>query len=191
MKAFWKNPKGEYGYLARQKKLNILYTAIEFGISLLIYITGYVTTHSNKNLFTIIAILGCLPACKMLVSVIMYCRAKGCSAQSHEAIALHVHTLAQKYDLYLTSYQKNFQVSHMAIRSHNLIGLTEDPSFDEKACLDHLQSILKKNGYKDVSIHIYQKPKDYTGRIDELEKLPAKADEEGAQILHLMENISL
>ena len=50
-----------------------------FGISLAIYLAGYLTVHSNKNLLTIVAVLGCLPASKSAVSMIMFLRAKGCS----------------------------------------------------------------------------------------------------------------
>lgn len=48
-----------------------------FGVSIGLYVMGYVTTGSNKNLLTIVAVLGCLPACKSLVNLILFLKAEG------------------------------------------------------------------------------------------------------------------
>ena len=63
--------KGTENYLKTQKKYELLRTILYFGISLSLLIAGWVTTKSRANLLTIVAILGCLPASKSLVSTIM------------------------------------------------------------------------------------------------------------------------
>ena len=67
--------KGTYGYLKIKRNWVFIRTIVFFAISIAIFITGYVTTGSRKNLFTIVAVLGCLPACKSLVNLILFFRA--------------------------------------------------------------------------------------------------------------------
>ena len=55
--------KGCYGYIRNHKVVTGIRTLLYLGISIGLYVMGYVTTGSNKNLLTIVAILGCLPAC--------------------------------------------------------------------------------------------------------------------------------
>ena len=66
-----KAEKGSCGYIQYQKKKRLVVTFILFLIPLAIYATGYIQTKTRLNLFTVVAILGCLPACKSLVGLIM------------------------------------------------------------------------------------------------------------------------
>lgn len=193
MKLLNANSKGAYGYLARQKKRIILITAIEFAIVLIIFLTGILLSHTNKNFFTLIAVLGCLPACKSLVSLIMYCRAKGCSETLYRSVSALRLTMPQHFDLYLTGYSHNFQISHLVIRAHCIAGITESTGFDEKAFQSHLTPILKKNGFSDLTIRVYTDAAPYTGRLQELAGLtPSEGEDAQAErILHLLDNISL
>ena len=61
--------RGTRGYLRTQKIYEILRTVLYFAISLSLFIAGWVSTGSRENLLTIVAVLGCLPACKSLVEM--------------------------------------------------------------------------------------------------------------------------
>lgn len=73
--------RGTRGYLRTQKIYEILRTVIYFAISLSLFIAGWVSTGSRENLLTIVAVLGCLPACKSLVEMFMFLRYRGCDEQ--------------------------------------------------------------------------------------------------------------
>ncbi len=92
-------PKGAYGYITNRKKFTALRTALYFAISLSLYVAGYVTTGSNKNLLTIVAVLGCLPSCKSAVNMIIFLRAKGCSAELKTKLEGFDEKLTVFYDL--------------------------------------------------------------------------------------------
>ena len=62
--------KGTFGYLEKKKRNAILWTILCFGISLAVFLAGYLTTGTRKNLLTVVAVLGCLPACKSIVNLI-------------------------------------------------------------------------------------------------------------------------
>lgn len=188
----WSNRKGTYGYIARQRRREILKTALMFGVSIALYAAGYIATKSNKNLLTLAAVLGCLPASKGLVSTIMFCRAKGCSESLKEAIGESASGLCGRFDLYLTSYSKNFQISHIVMKGKNLIGITEQGNFDEKACYEHIRNMFSQNGFHDLTVKIFRDREKYLERIGGLRE--AKMDDEreyDERVLRLLENLSL
>ena len=60
-------PKGTYGYLEKKRKTELIRTILLFAIAFGIYLAGYFSTGTQQNLFTIIAVLGMLPACQRAV----------------------------------------------------------------------------------------------------------------------------
>ena len=81
--------KGTSGYLRTQKNYEILRTVLYFAISLSLFIAGWVTTGSRENLLTIVAVLGCLPACKSMVSLIMILKCRPMAAGLSQKIQEH------------------------------------------------------------------------------------------------------
>lgn len=136
--------KGTSGYLRTQKNYEILRTVLYFAISLSLFIAGWVTTGCRENLLTIVAVLGCLPACKSLVEMFMFLRYKGCNEQDAAQIAAHTDGLTGLYDMVFTSYEKNYVIHHMTICGNTLCGYTSDPKFAEQAFYKHIQNILKR-----------------------------------------------
>lgn len=179
--------KGSFGYLKEKRNSVFIMTVLMFAVSLSLLIAGIVTTGSNKNLLTIVAVLGCLPACKSAVSLIMYCKATGCSENARNAIEIVKGELVGMYDMYFTSYKNNFPVSHMVVEGKNICGYTEK-SFDTGLCEAHLEMILKQSGYKDYTIKIFTDLVKYTDRLSQMnnidrEKTP-KRDEEVRKVLY-------
>ncbi len=188
----WNNKKGTYGYIARQRRWEIIKTVVMFGISASLYIAGYITTKSNKNLLTLVAVLGCLPASKSAVSMIMFFKAKGCSEEIKKAVARRTEGLSQRYDLYLTSYAKNFQISHLVMKGKNMAGITEQDGFDEAACNQHLKTLFAQNGFKDITVKIFRDKEKYLERVASLQESAMEDNREfDEKVLELMENLSL
>lgn len=174
--------KGNFGYQMTKKNQVIIRTILFFGISLALFIIGYVTTGSKKNLLTVVAVLGCLPSSKSLVNMIIYCRASGCSEKARNAIAPSEGRLIGMYDMYFTSYQKNFALSHMIVEGKVVLGYTESEKCDIKACEEHLRTMLKQGGYKDLTIKISDSLESYCEQLKNLndkeqDNSPEKDDE--------------
>lgn len=168
--------KGQLGYLTAQKKSTTIRTAVLFGISLAIYAIGYLTTKSNANYLTIVAVLGLLPACRSGVNCIMMYRAKGCTLENKEIISSHEGKLPVLYDLYLTSYEKNFEINHMAFENGALVGFSANEKCDALACEKHIRSMCIKNGIKDVTIKIFKDLNKYCTRLDQLSAIYKEAE---------------
>ena len=187
--------KGTINYINSQKKFEILRTLIYFAISIALFVAGYIQTGRKTNLLTVVAILGCLPASKSAVGAIMFLRFKSCSAKAAEEIEKHCQGLHSLYDMVFTSYQKNYAVSHLAVKGNTVCGYSEDPKFLENEFYKHLDSILKMDGLKDVTVKIFTDLNKYTSRLDQLSlvqtKEPETDDNRTSAIIATLKSVAL
>lgn len=184
-----KHPKGSYEHLSYKRKMDIIITVFLFALSLGIYITGYVTTGSKKNLLTIVAVLGLLPASKMVVEIIMDFRAYSCDLTTKAHIDNNIGSLNGLYNMCFTAYEKNFGFSHMVVTSNSVIGYSSQGSINEKEFQTHLNNLLRKEGIKDILIKVFTDEEKYINRLKELNKLEDR--ETNLNVLGLIMNVTL
>lgn len=165
--------KGMFGYLLYKKKLSTIITIIMFTFSLALYIAGYVTTKTNANLLTVVAVLGCLPASKSAVSMIMYLKAKGCSEEDKQAIEGAIGSLDGYYDLYFTGYSKNFPTDHLVVTQNSIIAYSSAKKITEKEFNEHMRDILNKEHIHDVTVKLFTDRAKYINRLKELNQSEA------------------
>ncbi len=184
------NYKGQRNYLNTQKTYEILRTILYFAISGSLFVAGWVHTGSRENLLTVVAVLGCLPACKSVVDMIMFLRYKSCDTDAADAIEAHNDGLSGLFDVVFTSYDKNFNINHITVRGNTLCGFTKSEKFDEQAFYKHLDAMLKKDNFKDTTIKVFTDIKKYTDRLEQMKELPA--DENTTEgIIATIKSISL
>lgn len=182
--------KGTYHYLDSQKKYEIARTVLFFAISLILFFAGWITTKTKMNLLTIVAVLGCLPASKSAVGMIMYLKYHSCSKAAAEEIAKNSENLEGLYDLVFTSYQKNYVISHLTVKGKTICGYTEDCNFDEPAFYKHIEMILKNDGFYNITVKIFTNLKKYTDRLQQMKTLENDTSCTNG-ILSTLKNVSL
>ena len=187
---FYDEYKGTRGYLKTQSRYELTRTILYFGISASLFIAGILATGNRMNLLTIVAVLGCLPACKSAIDAFMFLRYKGCTEENADQINAHMDGLQGLYDRIFTSYEINYQVAHMAIRGNTLCGFTQDEKFQEQKFYTHITNLLKKDGFKDVSVKIFLDLDKYTAMLDQMKALPAE-EKLTAGIMNTLNNVSL
>lgn len=166
------NVKGTKNYLNSQKKYEIARTIIYFGISFSLYIAGYVTTKSNLNLLTVVAVLGCLPGCKSLVGMIMFLRFHSLSQDIAEDIEKHSEGLCCLYDMIFTTYDKNFIIGHMVLRGNTVIGYAcPQKKFEEAVLIKHLTETLALDGVSGITFKFFEDKEKYIQRMEQLKTL--------------------
>lgn len=172
--------KGEYGYTDAHKKAQALKTLVFFLIPVGIFLLGYLTTGGRNNLFTVVALVGCLPGCKELVNVLMFAKRKSMPRELYEEIASHVGDMTAAYELVLTTYEKNYPIHSIVICGNEIVGYTTKRELDLKKAAAHMESTLKSNGISGVHVHIFPELKQFLDRVDVLaEKEPEKFSFEG------------
>lgn len=184
-------PKGSYGYISNRKKYTALRTVLFFSVSASLYIAGIVKTGSNKNLLTIVAVLGCLPACKSAVNFILFLKARGCSSALHEKLISYDNALTVFYDMYFTSYQKNYPLSHMALKGGMLCGITEHPACGCMEAQKHLERMLIQEGIKNVTVNIFSQEDKYVDRLSRLLEMQVEDHKEREGIISLLYSVSI
>lgn len=181
------NVKNTYGYINSQKKYEIIRTILYYGISISLYIAGYIATKSNKNALTVVAMLGVLPATKSLIGMIMFLRYKSCSLPVYEKIRSVIsETIPQLYDLVFTSERINFAFSHCTYADKKIYFFAED-KVDAEAFEKHLNIYLERAEIKGVSIQIFTDVDTY------LNVIPTSPSEDllSNKVIQLLKEISL
>ena len=168
------NYKGTRNFIDSQKKFEVLRTIIYFILPLGLFAIGFITTGERTNLLTVVAVVGCLPACKSLVSAIMFLRYKSCKKEYADQIDAHMGDLNGLYDMVFTSDKINYQVDHMVVQGNTICGFSGNKDFREKEFTVHIDNILKMDGHKNYSIKIFTDIQKYTDRLEQLKILESE-----------------
>ena len=91
--------KGDPGYIKAEQKRRMLITALLFAVPLLIFFSALFYFKTRLTIWTVIAVVGCLPACKSLVSLIMIFRCKPVEPQILHQIQEHAGSLVMSYEM--------------------------------------------------------------------------------------------
>lgn len=182
--------RGSKNYINSQKKYEILRTILYFGISISLFIAGYIQTGDKANLLSVVAVLGCLPASKSAVSVIMFLRYKSCSEAALSQIQQHSQGLTSLYDMVFTSQKKNYVVGHLAVCGNTICGFSEQKEFAENDFYKHIGDILKLDGHKEVTVKVFTDLSKYTARLEQMKNLEADEAKTNA-IINTLKSVAL
>ncbi|MCR5719236.1 MAG: hypothetical protein K6F84_01595 [Lachnospiraceae bacterium] len=170
--------KGEKNYLKNQLKYEVGKTAILFAISLALFAAGYLTTHTKKNLLTVVAVLGLLPACKSFVVTVMYVINKGCSEEIQKICEKFEDRVCILYDMIFTSSEKTYKSQVCAVGADTVCALCTDEKTDEKNFETHVTDRLKADGITNVKVKVFKDMDRFEKRLNELSQLERDTDKE-------------
>lgn len=153
-----KAERGKPGYINSLKKKYLIISLIEFAVVAAIFALGYSQTGSRLNLFTVVAILGCLPACKNLVEFIVVVPYKGIELSKYEEIEQKAPVIMKVYDLVVAGTAKLMQLDVIAISGNTVCGYTSSEKTDEAKLTEYLKKLLAENGFEKTTVKIF---KDY------------------------------
>lgn len=185
--------KGQFGYIKYRRNFHLISAIVLYAMAVVLYLAGIKATGDNKNILTIAAILGCLPASQSLVTAILGFRAKCCDKILFEEVEKRIEdNMVSLYDLYFTTYDKNYPVSHIVMKNNCLCGIMEQSKHSTNDLEKYLEDTFIKNGIKVVSIKIFEKSmsEKYLNRINELKKLKYEKGAVEEDVIKLLSDIS-
>ncbi len=168
--------KGEFGYFKAEKKRRILITAALFVVPLFIFFSAWIYHGTRLTIWTVVATVGCLPACKSVVSLIMILMRRPLDEQLYRQIKSHQGELVMAYELYMTFYEKSGYIDAVAICGNDVAAYTSDPKTDASFLAAEAQKIVRKNGYK-VNIRILKDLKPFLDRLDSMNEHKSSLEE--------------
>lgn len=162
--------KGNYGYLKSQRKIETVKSVALFALSAMIFVLGYLTTHTKANLLTIVAVVSVLPAAKQLTTTVLFYKYRSGSREMYEKIKKNATEVTSVYDVVITAYDKIGELLHVAILGKTIIGYSEKEPIDERYFANYIKEVLEKNGYKGISVKIFRNGESYLERLQEMQK---------------------
>ena len=163
--------KGEAGYIAAQKKRRLLVTAGLFVLPLAVFVLGICCFGKRENVLTVVAVVGCLPACRSMVGLIMMMMRRPSPKEVIEEIQAHAGRLPVAYELFFTTYEKNVYVDAAAVCGDTVVCyIALENRENAEFIQEHIQKMLRHNGYP-VTVRVMTKTIDkFLERLDSLNK---------------------
>ena len=162
-----KTKKGDFGYFSSEKKRRLLITAGLFSLPLLVFFLASAVNGTRMTVWTVLTVVGCLPGCKSMVSLIMILMRHPMDRKLYEEIRKHAGDLVMAYEMYMTFYEKSGYLDAVAVCGNTVVGYTSDPKVDISYIAEQSQKIVRKNGYK-VDVKILKDLKPYLERLDSM-----------------------
>ena len=139
--------KGEAGYITAERIRRGLITILLFLIPLTAFLIAYRVTGTRQNVVTIIAMVGCIPACMSAVSLIMVYTVRSIPEETYRRISEKCGSLTMAYDLYMTNYDKNTLFDAIAICGATAVGLVTYKKPDLNDAKRHVENVLRLDGF--------------------------------------------
>ena len=170
--------KGNFGYLQKKRVFSLVKSILFLAAVLIIYFTALHHFQTNKNIFSIIAAVGALPTGRSIVETVMCYRARSASDRVRQKVEEipGISSCYSLYDLYLTSYERAYSLSHAAIGNGLLVGLTEAQDTDCRLCGQHICDMAAKEGIEGFKADIYRNLDEYTAALKDLVRNKEKPD---------------
>ncbi len=162
--------KGNYGYIRSQKLVRFLRSLAALALPLAFFIVGLVLNDGDrKSIYTVIAIVGVIPACMSITGMIMMWLRKPMEEELYQEISSRAGDLTMAYELYLTTYEKNLFLDATAICGEHVACFTHEKKehWELTEMQKHIESTMLNNGYK-VDVKIFDQKKAFLDRLDTL-----------------------
>ncbi|MBR0399167.1 MAG: hypothetical protein IJI10_13055 [Eubacterium sp.] len=176
-----KGQKGEYGYIKRQKRVRLIRTVLFFVAAFAVFFAGVYLNHGDKrSIYTVIAMVGVIPAAMAAVSAIMIWLRPSMDAELYRRISSVSGNLQMLYELFLTTREKNLYLDAAVITGDQVVAYThEDVSTaDLHFFEEHITRSLRTSGLKrSVKIFDSGNQKQFLSRIEILnDRQPPESD---------------
>ena len=119
--------KGNFGYFRSEKRRRLIITAILFAVPLFIFFTSWFYFKTRMTVWTVVTVVGCLPACKSMVNLIMILKCRPMDAGLYQKIHEHQGSLDMAYELYMTFYEKSAYIDALAVCGNTVAAYSSDP----------------------------------------------------------------
>ncbi len=161
--------KGEKGYIAFQRKKTLIITVSMYCLAAGIYLLGYYTLHTNKNLWTVIAVLSILPASKWAVRLIMFLKTTPTDKTLYDELFGLTEGLSVMYDLIFTTYERTFTVRALVYGGGNICMYSEIDENSNRKLSEYIQKTVL-GSRKDLSVKVYNNREAFVCRVKELKE---------------------
>ncbi len=172
--------KGDRGYFDAKKKKTFLFFVFFVLIGVAMVATGYVATHTKKNLLTVAGILFVLPAAKYLTILITMLPYKALEETVYQKFHSILPVKGREYcDLVFTSPQKIMHLDYLFVTENELVAFDGGDGKQDELIHDYFVDSLKKRGVN-AHFHVFHDAEAMANRLLSLtreEEIPTEITE--------------
>lgn len=191
---FLKTEKGIYKYISKQRIIEIIRTIFMFACAIILYLIGFVTLKTNKNIWTILAVLSVLPAAKSCVSMIMFIRFSSIDETEYQIIEKARGNIDTMYELVFTTSEKSYFVKNVCCANSTIVMLYDNRNKKDlsKELKTHIMASIEREGLKGYSLKIYTDTNSYIDRLSEMNNnLDNENDNSSGRVFALFKAITI
>lgn len=187
--------KCDFGYMKSHRNKSIIKATFFLLLAGACFFVGFNSKGVPMYVFKVCGVLDLLPFANAFVECIMSFKGMKhkCDRELFDEINSKVSNEKPyiRYDLYMTSYSKNYPIKSITCFDGSLIGYTEFKSFDYASFDEHIKTMLANNLLKVNTIKIFDKKNKYLERIESFAKSEADISDNDYKVIRLMENLSI
>ncbi|MCR5590178.1 MAG: hypothetical protein K6F73_01465 [Lachnospiraceae bacterium] len=182
--------KGTWGYIRKQRIFEIVKTVVLFAMALGIFFIGYFTLGTKKSLWSVLAVLALLPACKSAVGVIMLMRFSSLPDDVHERFVRYTEGIPTVFENILTTSSRTFYLQVISCMAATVIAYGDIDKKDIDQVREHIEYVLKTAGHK-ASVKIFTDEEGFAARAAELREKLSDQGSSSELILSTIKAVSL
>lgn len=187
--------KGTAGYIsAKKRQLAYIIGAVAV-IAILLLMAGYFVYGTRVNIFSVLAVIICIPVCRTLVNLIMLIPHHTTSERMELELSGVTEDLTVLYDLLVTSEKKAMQIDALVISPTTICGYTSSPQTDTEDAARHIKHMLEKNKIEKITVKIFKDYKAFKSRAEGMENIVSveqlTSHEREEKIAQILQDISL
>ncbi|MCR5734423.1 MAG: hypothetical protein K6G22_07460 [Lachnospiraceae bacterium] len=168
--------KGKKDYIKKNRIFSLIRTLIMFSLAACVYFIAYHMLGTNKNLFTVMAVLMILPAAKSAVNSVMFFKARVTDEDLYGRVEAERGEIPVLYDLIFTTYEKTYQ-SDALLYSHGSIILCINADDKKSAAFeDYLRSVIGSD--KKYTVKAFNDRQAFLDRISQMKEHFTGADKD-------------
>ena len=171
--------RGEFGYIKARKRKALTGVLIMALIGISVFVTGLLLNKmSNRNIFTVIAILFVLPGARYLVALIVTFPYRSVEKERFDKVKKMLPEKMELYtDLVITSPEKVMHLDFIAVGNGQVIGLLGDGKQELSYVRKYLTNGVHNwgSGYK---VKIVDSEKTFLGELAKVEPQEMEEEEE-------------
>ncbi len=181
----FKVQKGTIGYIKKKKIRLGIFTFGGFLFSFLLYLTGYLIFHTNKNTITVFAILIILPVAKVMAQFIAIPWTNQVNEEDAQKIKMQLNKLPIFYELIITSLETRFPILYLVIdKDDHIIAFTKQNNVDPEKFQKGVTNFLRHYNWE-AEVQLFFDENKFQKRAIQLSEKNQELNQE--DILHINE----
>ncbi len=166
------------GYLQNVKKRELIKCILQWVLVVGFLIVGFIIFGTKLNILTMVAVLGCLPASKATVAVVVRWPIKSMDEEMINRVVQNTEYVTTSFDVTLTSNEKIMPLQCVVISNNTVYGYTDSKKVGVQSTANYMKAFLKKNNFDHLNVKVFNEFVPFVSRVEGLNNIASieKAD---------------